>query len=60
MKREELILQSLSELQLAHAKKIIAKELKRRSSPPPAMPKASGKSGTHRKVTVPHGKRKVA
>ncbi len=59
MKREELILHSMSELQLLHAKKQIAKEMRRRSQPPEAtVParKKSSQSGTHARVTVPKKK----
>lgn len=36
MKREQLILQSLSDKQLVHAKRILDREVTRRSSAPPA------------------------
>ena len=47
MKREQLILQTMSDTQLDHAKRLLDREAKRRSDAPPAK-KASGKSGQHR------------
>lgn len=46
MKREELILQGMSDAQVVHARKLLDRELKRRSTNPPS--RKSGRSGTHR------------
>lgn len=52
MKREQIILQELSDQQLKHAVNLLHREQKRRSDPPPARRpgRPAGRSGMHAKV----------
>lgn len=47
MKREQLILQTMTRLQLEHAKRLLAREVKRRESTPPPR-SASNRPGPRR------------